>query len=78
VKCNYIKDNHVRVANFETSNNLVVKNKMFPYRNIHKYIRAYLERKTHNQIYRILTNRIWHTNIIVVRSVRKADCDTGH
>lgn len=78
MKCNYIKDNHVRVANFETSYNLVVKNKMFPYRNIHKYTWAYLDRKTHNQIYHIFTNRIWQINIIVVRSFREADCDTGH
>ena len=30
-------DNGVRLVNFTTSQNLVVKSKMFPHRNIHKY-----------------------------------------
>jgi hypothetical protein len=30
-------DNGVRVVNFATSKNLVVKSTMFPHRNIHKY-----------------------------------------
>jgi hypothetical protein len=30
-------DNGVRVVNFATSKNLVVKSSMFPHRNIHKY-----------------------------------------
>jgi len=30
-------DNGVRIVNFATSNNLVVKSMMFPHRNIHKY-----------------------------------------
>jgi len=29
-------DNGVRIVNFATSKNLVVKSKMFPHRNIHK------------------------------------------
>jgi hypothetical protein len=31
-------DNEVRIVNFATSKNLVVKSKMFPHRNIHKYL----------------------------------------
>jgi hypothetical protein len=30
-------DNGVRIITFATSKNLVVKNTMFPHRNIHKY-----------------------------------------
>jgi len=30
-------DNGVRIVNFATSKNLVVKSMMFPHRNIHKY-----------------------------------------
>jgi hypothetical protein len=30
-------DNGVRVVNFATSKNRIVKSKMFPHRNIHKY-----------------------------------------
>ena len=30
-------DNGVRIVNFATSKNLVVKSTMFPHRNIHKY-----------------------------------------
>jgi len=31
------KDNGVRIVNSATSKNLVVKSKMFPHQNIHKY-----------------------------------------
>jgi phage-related protein len=30
-------DNEVRVVNFATSKNLIIKSTMFPHRNIHKY-----------------------------------------
>ena len=33
----YSNDNGVRIVNFATSKNLVVKSTMFPHRNIHKY-----------------------------------------
>jgi len=32
----------------------------------------------HNHINHILTDRIWHSNILNVRSCRGADCDTDH
>ena len=31
-------DNGVRIVNFATSKNLVVKSKMFPHQDIHKYL----------------------------------------
>jgi hypothetical protein len=34
---NTITDNGIRVENFATSKNLVVKHTMFPHRKIHKY-----------------------------------------
>ena len=34
----YSNDNGVRIVNFSTSKNLVVKSTMFPHRNIHKYV----------------------------------------
>jgi hypothetical protein len=40
----------VRVVNFATSKQLVVKSTMFPHRNIHKYTRTSTEGKTHNQM----------------------------
>jgi hypothetical protein len=43
-------DNGVRVANFVTSKNLVVKSTMFPHRNIHKYTWTSPDWKTHNQM----------------------------
>jgi len=42
-------DNGVRIVNFATSNNRVVKNTVFPYRNIHKYTWTSPSGKTHNQ-----------------------------
>jgi len=43
-------DNGVRLVNFSTSKNLVVKSTMFPHRNIHKYTWTSPDGKTHNQI----------------------------
>jgi hypothetical protein len=40
----------LRVVNFATSKNLIVKSTMFPHRNIHKVTWTSPVRKTHNQI----------------------------
>jgi hypothetical protein len=50
----------IRVVNFATSKNLVVKSTMFPHRNIHKYTWTSPDEKTHNQINHVLIDRIWH------------------
>jgi hypothetical protein len=70
-------DNGVRVVNFVTSKDLVVKSTMFPHRNIHKYTWTSPDGKTH-QINHILIGRRWHLCILYVRSFREADCDTDH
>jgi endonuclease/exonuclease/phosphatase family metal-dependent hydrolase len=71
-------DNCVRVVNFATSKNLVVKSMMFPHRNIHKYTWTSPDGKTLTQINHILIDRRWHSSILDVRSFRGADCDTDH
>ena len=71
-------DNGVRTVNFATSKNLVVKRKIFPHRNIHKYTWNSPDGQTHNQIDHILTDRRWHSSILDVRSFRGADCDDDH
>jgi hypothetical protein len=43
-----INDNGVRIINFATSKNLVVKSTMFPHRNIHKYTWTFPDGQTHN------------------------------
>jgi hypothetical protein len=50
-------DNEVRVVNFATSKNLVVKSTMLPHRSIHKYTSTSPNGKTHNQIDHILIDR---------------------
>jgi hypothetical protein len=47
-------DNGVRMVNFATSKNLLVKSTMFPHVNIHKYSWTSPDGKTHNQIDHIL------------------------
>jgi hypothetical protein len=69
-------DNGVRVVNFATSKNLIVKSTMFPHRNIHKYIWIPSDGDTHNQIDRILIDRRMHSRVLDVRSFRAADCNT--
>jgi hypothetical protein len=44
------KDDGVRVVNFATSENLIVKSTMFPHRKIHKYTLTSPDGKTHNHI----------------------------
>jgi hypothetical protein len=47
-------DNGVRVVNFSTSKNLIVKSTMFPHRNIHTLTWTSPGGKCHNQIYNIV------------------------
>jgi hypothetical protein len=50
-------DNGVRIVNFATSKNLIVKSTTFPHHNIHKYTWTSPDGNTHNQIDHILTHR---------------------
>ena len=56
-------DSGVRIVNFATSKNLVVKSTMFPHRNLHKYTWTSPDGRIHNQIDHILIDRRWHSNI---------------
>ena len=56
-------DNGVRIVNFATSKNLVVKCTMFPHQNLHKYTWTSPDWKTHNQTDHILIDRRWHSSI---------------
>jgi hypothetical protein len=71
-------DNGVRVVNFATSKNLVVKSTMFPHCNIHTYAWTSPDGQTHNQIDHILIDMRRHSSILDVRSFRWADCDINH
>jgi len=71
-------DNGVRIVNFATSKNLVVKSTMFSHRNIHKYTWTSPYGKTHNQIDHMLIDRRWHLSVLDVGSFKEADYDTDH
>jgi hypothetical protein len=68
----------VRIVNFATSKNLIVKSTMFLHHKIHKYTWTSPEGNTPNQIDHILIDRRWHSSILDVQSFRGADCDTDH
>jgi exonuclease III len=51
-------DNGVRIVNFATSKNIIIKSTMSPHHNIHKFTWTSLDGKTHNQIDHILIDRI--------------------
>jgi hypothetical protein len=70
--------NGVKTVNFATSKNLVVKRKMIPNRNIHKYTLTSPDEKTHNQIVHILIDRRWHPSILDVRIFSGGDFNTDH
>jgi hypothetical protein len=61
-------DNGVRIVNFATSKKLLVKSKMFPLRNMHKYTWTSADEKTHKQIDHILIDKRWNSSIIDERS----------
>jgi hypothetical protein len=71
-------DNDVRIVNFATSKNPVVRRTMFLHRNIHKYTWTSPDGKNHNEIDHILIDRRWHSSILDVQSFRGADSDTDH
>jgi hypothetical protein len=70
-------DNGVRVVNFATFKNLIVKS-TFPHRDIHKHTWTSPDGVTHNQIDHVLIDKRRHSNILGVLSFRGADCDTDH
>jgi hypothetical protein len=53
-------DNGVRVVNFATSKNRIVKCTVFPHHNIHKFNWTFPDGKMHNQIDHILIDRRQH------------------
>jgi hypothetical protein len=59
-------DSGIRMVNFATSKNLVVKSMMFLHQNVHKYTWTSRDGKNHNQIDNILTDRKWHSSILDV------------
>ena len=58
--------------------NLVVKNTMFPHRDIHKHNWTSPDGKTHKEVEHIMIDRRRQLSILHVRSFRGADCDTDH
>jgi hypothetical protein len=62
-----INDNGVRVVNFATSENRIVKSTMFPHRNIHKHTWTRPDGKTHSQIEHILIDRQRQSSVLDVR-----------
>ena len=60
-------DNGVRIVNYATSKNQVLKSTMFPHRDIHKHTWTSPDGKTHNQFDRILIDCRWHFSILDVR-----------
>jgi hypothetical protein len=71
-------DNGVRVVNFATLKNLIVKSTIFPHHNIHKHTWTSPDGVTHNQIDHVLIDKRRHSNILDVHSFRGADCDTDY
>jgi hypothetical protein len=59
-------DNGVRLVNFATSKNLVVKSTMFPHRKSHKYTWNSPEGNTRNQTDQVSIDRRRHSNILDV------------
>jgi hypothetical protein len=70
-------NDRIRIVNFATSKNLVVKSTIFPNRKIHKYTWT-SNGKTYNQIDHVLVDRRQQSSTHDVRSFRGTDCDNEH
>jgi hypothetical protein len=70
-------NNGVRLVNFATSKNLIVKS-TFPHCDIHKHTWTSPDGVIHNHIDHVLIDKRQHSNVLDVRSFRGADCDTDH
>jgi hypothetical protein len=70
-------DNEVRVVNFVTLKNLIVKSTTFPHRDIHEHTWTSTDGVILNQIDHVLINKRRHSNILDVHSFRGDNCDTG-
>jgi endonuclease/exonuclease/phosphatase family metal-dependent hydrolase len=70
--------NGVKVVNFASSKNLIVRNITFPHRDNHEHTWTSPDGVTHNQIDHVLTDKRRHSNILDVRSFREAVCVTDH
>jgi exonuclease III len=73
-----INDSGVRVVNFATSKNALIKRTVCPHHRVYKYTWTSPEGNVHNQIDHVLIDRGWHSSILDVRSFRGADYDTDH
>ncbi|KAJ4435216.1 hypothetical protein ANN_23794 [Periplaneta americana] len=71
-------DSGVRLVNFATSKNLIVKSTTFPHKDIHKYTWTSPDGLTHNQIDHILIDKRRHTSIVDIRTFTGADCNSDH
>jgi hypothetical protein len=56
--------NGVRVVNFATSKNLIVKNTTLPRRDIYKHTWTSPDGATHNQVHHVLIDKRRHSNIL--------------
>jgi hypothetical protein len=64
-----INDNGVRIVNFATSKNLIVKSTMFPHRNVREYTWTSPDGKTHKHCSSHIDSR-WHSGVLDFRSLR--------
>jgi hypothetical protein len=70
-------DNGVRVVNFATLKNLIVKS-TFPHHDIHKHTWTSPDGVTHNHRDHVLIDKRQHSNILDIRSLRRTDFDSEH
>jgi hypothetical protein len=59
-------DNGVRVVNFATLKNVIVKSTIFPHHGIHKHPWTSPDDVTHNQTDHVLIEKRWHSVICLI------------
>ncbi|PNF31855.1 hypothetical protein B7P43_G08920 [Cryptotermes secundus] len=70
--------NGIKLIDFAESKNLIISSTYFPHKNIHKRTWAAPDGVTFNQIDHVLIEKRFATNILDVRTLRGANCDSDH
>ncbi|PNF42868.1 hypothetical protein B7P43_G13088 [Cryptotermes secundus] len=70
--------NGIKLTDFAESKNLIISSTYFLHKNIHKRIWAAPDGVTFNQIDHVLTEKQFAMNILDVRTLRGANCDSDH
>jgi hypothetical protein len=58
-------DNGIRLVNFSTSKDIIIKSSVFPHHIIHKYALSSLDGNLHNQLDYVVIDKRWNSSVVM-------------